>query len=63
MFRNVHGLTLNSNYIAGATRPFTVKTKQEYNCNVGKVALTRIRHANRSGFAHNVACFAKCGTC
>lgn len=60
MFRNVHGLTLHSNYIPGATPPYTIKSITELNCNVANMALTKIRYANRSLFTKDVGCFKTC---
>lgn len=60
MFRNVNGLTLHSNYIPGATPPYTIKSITELKCNVANMARTKIRHANRSIYAMDVGCFETC---
>lgn len=46
----------NTNYLPGAFARQTIKTITELNCNVGNLALTRLRHARRSPFVKYNAC-------
>lgn len=60
LFRTTHGITMHSNYLPGAHAQTTAKSRNELNCNVGKRALTRVRHAHRSPFAFGVGCYESC---